>query len=62
MTKPHDDMALPEGMTCADCIRYRSCQGFIGEKYINDKATRCDWSPSYFILRVRKEAQTECQT
>jgi hypothetical protein len=45
-----DDMALPEGRTCAHCKSYERCRAFIGERHINDKQTRCDWAPSRFRL------------
>lgn len=48
---PADDMALPPGKSCADCRGFERCVAFIGEKHINDKATRCDWSPSAFAQR-----------
>ena len=49
----HDDMALPKGRSCADCAFYRHCRAFIGEAHIHDKQTRCDWSPSRFIMVKR---------
>lgn len=45
-----DDMALPEGKSCADCTNFNRCVAFIGPKFINDKSTHCDWSPSRFRL------------
>lgn len=43
-----DDMRLPEGKTCADCVRFPGCKSFIG---ITGLETSCDWAPSYFVQR-----------
>ena len=47
-----EDMRLPPGRTCADCLRFRSCQAFgVAD---GDEIT-CDWAPSQFYPRVQKE-------
>lgn len=50
-----DDMALPPGKSCADCLGFERCLAFIGAAHINERATRCDWSPSHFVERARKQ-------
>jgi hypothetical protein len=40
-------MHLPEGMTCADCARFRFCDVFLGGNIAGN--TECDWAPSRFI-------------
>lgn len=40
-----NDMDLPEGKTCADCVHCRRCFGIFGH-IPEDQA--CDWSPSRF--------------
>lgn len=47
---PPDDMALPAGRTCADCISYARCVALLSARHVNDKQTRCDWAPSRFRL------------
>jgi len=51
-----DDMLLPSGRSCADCTNYHRCRAFIGAKWINEKSTRCDWSPSRFRLAAAPAA------
>ena len=46
-----DDMALPAGKSCADCVGFARCRAFIGAAHIHDKQHRCDWSPSAFRQR-----------
>jgi hypothetical protein len=41
-----DDMALPAGKTCGDCIGWARCKAFIGS--LKPTNTRCDWAPSAF--------------
>ena len=40
-----DDMNLPEGKTCADCVHCRRCTLMFG--HIPEDEV-CDWSPSRF--------------
>lgn len=47
-----DDMALPAGKSCADCVSFVRCRAFIGPEHIHEKQARCDWSPSRFRPRV----------
>jgi hypothetical protein len=42
-------MRLPEGMTCADCARFRFCNVFLGGNIATNR--ECDWAPSRFIQR-----------
>lgn len=46
-SKP-DDMKLPAGKTCADCVHFKRCLWLIGAQWVNDKSKRCDFSPSRF--------------
>ncbi len=41
-----EDMKLPAGKTCADCMRFEGCKKFIQCKGTNQW---CDWAPSVFI-------------
>lgn len=41
-----EDMKLPEGKTCGDCIHFERCVMLFGCPKTND---HCDWSPSRFI-------------
>jgi hypothetical protein len=50
-----DDMALPAGKSCVDCVGFERRLAFIGAAHINDRATRCDWAPSHFVERARKQ-------
>lgn len=47
--EPADLMKLPHGKTCADCVHFKRCTWLIGAAYVNNKATRCDFSPSRFV-------------
>ena len=40
-----NDMILPIGKTCKDCIHFKRCEWLIGLK---GNETNCDWSPSKF--------------
>lgn len=40
-----DDMDLPEGKTCANCVHCRRCTAMFG--HIPEDQS-CDWSPSRF--------------
>ena len=51
-----DDMLLPSGKHCTDCVSFQKCVAFIGPKHINDKQTRCDWAPSRFRQKVNPMA------
>lgn len=44
-----DDMSLPAGMTCIDCVHVRRCCTMFG--HIPGDET-CDWAPSRFRARV----------
>lgn len=44
MSEP-DDMDLPRGKTCGDCVHFKRCAFLVGAKA---EYTRCDWSPSLF--------------
>lgn len=39
------DMELPEGKTCKDCVNFRRCSGLFGAK---ETWTTCDFAPSRF--------------
>jgi hypothetical protein len=39
------DSPLPEGMTCGDCLNYKTCTTSL---YRDPKATVCDWVPTKF--------------
>ena len=43
-----DDMALPDGKTCNNCVHKSRCFALYGISYSN---TRCDFSPSRFKER-----------
>lgn len=45
MRRAGDDMDLPEGKTCADCVHCERCTKIFGH-IPEDEA--CDWSPSRF--------------
>lgn len=45
-----DDMQLPPGKTCGDCVNWEHCFRFIHT--IKPTNTRCDWSPSAFRERT----------
>ena len=55
-----NDMKLPEGKMCRDCLNYRPCANLFKCKKDN---TTCDWSPSRFdeipIPPERKLKQAE---
>jgi len=40
-----DDMDLPEGKTCGDCVHIYRCKAIFGHV---ETDTTCDWSPSRF--------------
>ncbi|OBY90727.1 hypothetical protein A6723_021105 [Pseudomonas sp. AU11447] len=40
-----DDMSLPEGKTCGDCVHCRRCTIMFGHIPADES---CDWSPSRF--------------
>lgn len=40
-----DDMDLPEGKTCGDCVHCNRCTLMFGHKPEDES---CDWSPSRF--------------
>lgn len=42
-----DDMKLPAGYTCSNCLRFRSCRTMISRE---GPETMCDWAPSGFSL------------
>ena len=44
-----DDMALPPGKTCADCIHVERCRKFLSGGVWTPEWTRCDWYPSRFF-------------
>lgn len=54
---PINDMSLPEGKTCGDCVHVRRCTAMFGH-IPEDEA--CDWSPSRFraSVPVAQEAAT----
>jgi hypothetical protein len=41
-------MALPAGKTCRDCAHARECEWFLATW--KPTWTRCDWSPSRFLM------------
>lgn len=44
-----DDMDLPEGKTCGDCVHCSRCTAMFGHIPADES---CDWSPSRFRLAV----------
>lgn len=44
----YDDMSLPAGKTCGDCVHHARCAFLFGCP--SDNVT-CDWSPSRFVQR-----------
>jgi hypothetical protein len=57
-----DDMALPEGKSCADCQSFTRCVAFIGARHINDQQHRCDWAPSRFHPMTRAPERPGAQS
>lgn len=45
LPRGNDDMSLPEGKTCGDCVHCRRCTLMFG--HIPEDQS-CDWSPSRF--------------
>jgi hypothetical protein len=45
---PPDDMELPQGKTCADCMHNARCVVF---GFTKPQNTRCDFAPSRFVER-----------
>lgn len=45
----HNNMDLPPGKTCEDCINCRLCCAVYGK---TPKDTECDWSPSRFVEKI----------
>ena len=43
--RDEDQMNLPEGMTCGDCVHCRRCTSMFGHIPTDES---CDWSPSRF--------------
>jgi hypothetical protein len=41
-----NDMQLPDGKTCGDCVHYRKCLRLVYTVASHNK--ECDWSPSRF--------------
>lgn len=52
----HDDMALPEGRTCGDCVHCKRCCAIFGHV---PEDTRCDWSPSRYQEAATLPTQRE---
>jgi len=52
MNKYDEEMKLPEGKTCDDCIYHSRCFGLGFSKPGN---TSCDFHPRRFIERKEKE-------
>lgn len=42
----NEDMKLPEGKTCADCVHVKRCTSMFG---VNTTDTECDFGPSRFV-------------
>ncbi len=40
-----DDMKLPVGKVCIDCVFYKDCKWLFG---CNPGSAECDWAPSRF--------------
>ena len=40
-----DDMKLPVGKTCGDCLHFGRCKWLVG---VRGKETTCDFAPSRF--------------
>jgi len=47
------NMKLPEGKTCSDCVQFNHCKDFLR---LSGDETNCDWSPSYFCAVVANKA------
>ena len=54
-----DDMDLPEGKTCGDCVHCRRCTGMFGHIPADES---CDWSPSRFRPAVTDAAPVTLAT
>lgn len=50
-----DQMNLPEGMTCGDCVHCRRCTSMFGHIPADES---CDWSPSRFREAKLETLQT----
>jgi len=50
-----ENMKLPEGKTCSDCIQFNYCKEFLS---LSGDETNCDWSPSYFSECVASAPRT----
>ena len=44
-----DDMRLPTGKTCGDCLHFYHCRRLFN---CPGGSASCDWAPSRFALRV----------
>jgi hypothetical protein len=51
-----DDMKLPDGKTCNDCIHFQRCSWLIS---CSPNNTNCDWSPSKFALQSFSSVEVE---
>jgi hypothetical protein len=49
-----NDMQLPAGKTCDDCVAHYHCLRLFGCPKTN---TTCDWAPSRFALRIELEPE-----
>lgn len=56
MARQGDDMDLPEGMMCADCVHCRRCCLMFGHIPADQV---CDWSPSRFRKRALSDKENE---
>ena len=44
-----NDLKLPEGKTCQDCVLFRRCASFVGRR---GPETECDFDPPAFAERA----------
>jgi hypothetical protein len=50
----HEEMNLPAGKTCGDCVHFRHCNLIFGHIAADEV---CDWSPSRFAARALVKEQ-----
>lgn len=46
-----DEMRLPDGRTCRQCVHFARCTFLIG---VHPDSTVCDWHPSQFAEKLER--------
>lgn len=46
-----DDMVLPDGKTCGDCVHWKRCSNLIDDLDLTN--TECDFAPSRFREKIK---------